>query len=225
MNALVSYESSSDEEDTALTSTNDNAATAAVPPAEGHALAPMVGPSLPPPSLDSDQGSSVVADDLAVDALLAGLSEQDLIRHLTPASHPINALPPSPPGTPDPVVEARFSKFLELKKKGLHFNADLAKKPSFRNPAILKSLMARSGIDDQLSYASSLPTHVWDPAGFSPHAYKEELARSQQTIRDRELARRRNESATGTRRIDFHPSSTSSSQHSTPATLAKPGNL
>ncbi|RMZ80631.1 hypothetical protein DV738_g2582, partial [Chaetothyriales sp. CBS 135597] len=224
MNALVSYESSSDEEDIAITPAKGNIANTAVPSAEDHALAPMVGPSLPPDLDSADQGSSAVANDLSVDALLAGLTEQDLIRHLTQASHPINVLPPSPPGTPDPVVEARFSKFLELKRKGLHFNADLVKKQSFRNPAILKTLVARAGIDDQLSYASSLPTHIWDPAGFGAHAFKEELARSQQSIRERELARKRNESATGSRRIDFHTSSTPSSQHSTPAALARTGN-
>ncbi|RMZ91605.1 hypothetical protein DV736_g1167, partial [Chaetothyriales sp. CBS 134916] len=230
MNGLVSYESSSDEDDAATTTTQDNAGahTNTPTPVAGQALAPMVGPSLPT-SLEPDEGSFTLGDrlvtELAADAVLASLSEQDLLRHLTQASHPINALPPSPPGSPDPTVEARFVKFLELKKKGLHFNADLAKKPSFRNPALLKTLMARAGIDDQICYASSLPTDIWDPAAFPPHAYKEELARSQQSIRDRERERKRHESAAGTRRIDFHSSSTPSSQHSTPASLPKQANV
>ncbi|RMZ82834.1 hypothetical protein DV737_g1911, partial [Chaetothyriales sp. CBS 132003] len=211
MNGLVSYESSSDEEDPAPTAAHDNA-----PPAD-HAPAPMVGPSLPPSLEPDEEDDSTPADEPAAHAALAGLSEQDLVRHLTQASHPITALPPSPPGSPDPTVEARFAKFLELKKKGLHFNADLAKKPSFRNPALLETLMARAGIGHQACHASSLPTDVWHPAGFPAHAFKEELARSQQGIRDREWARKRNESAAGTRSIEFHPSSTPSSQHCTPA--------
>ncbi len=233
MSGLVSYESSSEEEEarqapaTASIEPKLNGITDAYPArAEAFAKsndrdrdynAPMVGPSMPT-NLEADEQAVNENEAVATDPYSTNLSEQDLIRHLTQASHPLTALPPSPPGSPDAAIEAKFKKFLELKNKGLHFNEDLANKSSFRNPALLNTLMARAGIDDPTQYASSLPTSVWDPAAIPPQAYKEELARSQQSIRDSDWARKRNEAIAGTRTIDFHSATNSSpsSQHSTP---------
>ena len=230
MSSLVAYESSSDDDEApraALTiaqaslepiinGTDPKARSSVIAPAAGDQSdcdAPMVGPNMPTEHQISDEATDSNHGD-ATDPSLANLSEQDLVRHLTQASHPMTALPPSPPGSPDPAVEAKFKKFLELKSQGLHFNEDLAKKSSFRNPALLSTLMARAGIDEPAQHASSLPTSVWDPAALPSYAYKEKLARSQQSIRDSELARKKHESKAGTRTIEFH--SAPSSQHSMP---------
>ncbi|ETN38699.1 uncharacterized protein HMPREF1541_06736 [Cyphellophora europaea CBS 101466] len=146
------------------------------------------------------------------------MSEQDLVRHLTQASHPMTAIPLSPPGSPNAAVEAKFKRFLELKSKGLHFNEDLANKSSFRNPALFSTLMERTGLDGSSQYTTSLPKSVYEPQSFPSYAYKEELARSQQSIRDQQAARKKQASAAGKRTIEFIQAggSGTSSQKSTP---------
>ena len=242
MKGLVDYGSDSDVEDS-RTGPKAVLATANAPPLNVNAQqkeatkvvatpeadtansAPMVGPSMPT-NVDLDEDATGHSDeDATPDPHLTNLSEQDLVRQLTQASHPMTALPPSPPGSPDSITEAKFKKFLELKARGLHFNEDLAKKPSFRNPALLGTLMSRAGIDGPAQYATSLPASVWDPSALPSYAYKEELMKSQQSIRDSEWARKQKESKIGKRTIDFAPASGSvpSSQHSTPGFRQKSG--
>ncbi len=229
MNSLVSYESSSDE---------DVGKSSPAPPLGGRPALngaplqhekvatvrtaaaandddnskPMIGPKI------SD--TLTVQEDGEGDSpqLPNDLSEQDLIRFLTQASHPMTELPPSPPGSPNPQLEAKFKRFRELKNGGLHFNEDLAKKTTFRNPALLSTLMDRAGIGADVQYATSLPSSVWDPQALPPFAYKEELLRSQHAIRDQEGARKKEASVAGRRTIDFASASRSgpSSRTSTP---------
>jgi HCNGP-like protein len=173
---------------------------------------PLIGPTIPDGLPDHDDGG------LGTPQLPQGLSEQDLIRYLTQASHPMTALPPSPPGSPNPQIETKFKRFLELKSKGLHFNEDLAKKTTFRNPGLFSTLMERAGIDEDAQYATSLPASVWDPQLLPPAAYKEELLKSQQSIRDQQTAQKKQASAAGKRMIEFTSAGRSgaSSRTSTP---------
>ena len=228
MNSLVSYESSSDGEE-------GEKPLPAPPVTERPALngdplrhnhdpnvrtaddhdddsKPMIGPSMSYALPEQDDGnghSPQLPDDL---------SEQDLVRFLTQASHPLTELPPSPPGSPNSQVEAKFKRFLELKSKGVHFNDDLAKKTTFKNPALLSILTERAGIEPDAQYATSLPASIWDPQSLPSFAYKEELLRSQQAIRDQEGARKKQASAAGKRTIEFTAASRSgaSSHASTP---------
>lgn len=234
MSALVAYDSSSDEDAEQTTPANKAAAlpdeapivngekqqqanVASVRTTDGDDSLPLIGPTIPDglserelPD-DEDGGSAALQ-------LPQGLAEQDLVRQLTQASHPMTVLPPSPSGSPNPRIEAKFKRFLELKTKGLHFNEDLAKKTTFRNPGLLSTLMERAGINGDVQYASSLPVSVWDPQSLPPIAYKEELLRSQQTIRDQQAARKKQASAAGKRMIEFASASRSgaSSRTSTP---------
>lgn len=181
--------------------------------------AALVGPVMPTEMLDSS-----LAEDVSVlDDVPDTMSEQDLVRHLTQASHPMTTIPPSPPGSPDPATDVKFKRFLNLKAQGLHFNEDLAKKPSFRNPALLSTLLERAGLSDEAHYATSLPASVYDPGTLPTYAYKEELARRQQSIRDQQAARKKQASAAGKRIIDFAPGggSATSSQTSTPGSQRK----
>jgi hypothetical protein len=94
-------------------------------------------------------------------------------------------IPPSPPGSPNPVANQKFAHFLSLKKQGVHFNEKLAGSSSLRNPSLLAKLMAHSGIDEQAQYATSLPNDIWNVSSLPPWGYKEELLKCQQEIRRR----------------------------------------
>lgn len=235
MSALVTYESSSDEYDVtkaapkpALTAkapqTLTNVATGKSLSEHGDvdtlqnvvseaaAIGPLLGPVAPTNAdmIDADSPAETSED----------MSERDTIRHLTQASVPMTSMPPSPPGSPDPAANARFARFLELKVKGVHFNEDLASKTSFLNPGLLATMMARTGIDEEDQYNTSLPLDLWNPRGFPEWAYKEGLLESQQKIRDRDDAEKKALSAAGRRTIDFAASggnSGDSSRKSTPS--------
>jgi hypothetical protein len=124
-------------------------------------------------------------------------------------------IPPSPPGSPDPVANKKFEHFLALKKDGLHFNEKLASSSSLRNPSLLSKMMEHAGIDDKAQYATSLPTDIWDLSALPAWTFKEELNKSQQDIR-----RKFEEKRTAHREaIDFVSGGTSaeSSRAGTPA--------
>jgi hypothetical protein len=170
-----------------------------------------IGPMMPTDEDREEQGQYM-------DQLPDDLSEKDLVRHLTRTSQAMPSIPPSPPGSPNPATEARFKKFLELKAAGLHFNQDLAKKSSFRNPALLSTLAERAGLDQMDQYSTTLPTSIWSPNDMPSWAYKDELAKSQQAVRDQQAVRKKQASAAGKRSIDFVSANGSgrNSQSSTP---------
>jgi len=232
MSGLVGYESSSDEDDFSKTKSNNVSPivpaapnTAASSPGgddrlghaapeqqqiieqtpsrpEGDAAAapPMVGPVWRPSDLVEPESVEAEAAPPTADG---PISERDAIRYLTQPTHPMTSIPPSPPGSPDPAMNAKFSRFLELKARGVHFNQDLAKKSTFKNPSLLSTLMSRAGIEGDVQYGSSLPATLWNPLSFPPFAYKEELLRSQQSLREHEAANQRNLAASGKRVIEF----------------------
>jgi HCNGP-like protein len=238
MSALVGYETSSDEE------VVPRAASQVTRKLEAPVASPLGAATSRPlhhPELKASQtaDSEVAADRPLLGPLLGPaapinggiihaeapasasetISERDTIRHLTQASVPMTSIPSSPPGSPDPVANTRFARFMKLKAEGVHFNQDLATKPSFLNPGLLAIMMGRAGIDEEDQYNSSLPIHLWDPRTFPPWAYKEELLQSQQDIRDKDDAQKKASSAVGKRTIDFAPSesnSGASSRKSTP---------
>ncbi|ERF76564.1 hypothetical protein EPUS_05837 [Endocarpon pusillum Z07020] len=241
MSALVGYETSSEEEEeeeeeetaTAAPKAASTVETSAAPTSttiesnlsngtdvntsaarvsEPATVGPLLGPSAP---LNGDMINAESPTQAFED-----MSERDTIRHLTQASIPMTSIPPSPPGSPDPAANAKFARFLGLKAKGVHFNEDLAKKSSFLNPALLAAMMARAGIDEADQYNTSLPLDLWSPKGFPEWAYKEELHKAQQAIRDKEVAEKKALSAAGKRAIEFAPSggnSGDSSSRSTPS--------
>jgi hypothetical protein len=236
MSGLVGYDSSSDD-DTAViptpqtlpsskasdvlnggaTATGDVGPSEEQPsPAPGASssesiIGPMLGPA------DQPSGATV-ADALSSPIALTEMSERDAIRHLTQPTFPATFLPPSPPGSPDPAANERFRRFLDLKARGVHFNDDLARKSSFRNPSLLSTMMSKVGIDEKAQYNTSLPLDLWDPSDFPEWAYKEGLLKSQQELQSQSDANRKMLSATSKRTIEFTPESASagSSRKSTP---------
>lgn len=216
MSALVGYDSSSDEEkpakpastlEASVTPTdaaNDSGHPAGIEINGSHRTvsgAAMAGPLLGPMPLTN--GGARNADSPET---FENMSDRDTIRYLSQAPVPMTSMPSSPPGSPDPVANARFARFQQLKAKGVHFNEDLAKKSSFLNPGLLATMMTRAGIDLGNQYNTSLPLDLWNPKGFPKWAYKEELLKSQQEIRDKDDAAKQALSAAGKRAIDFAPS-------------------
>jgi len=138
------------------------------------------------------------------------------VRNLTLPTVPNLDIPASPPGSPPPGMDLKFTHFLELKKQGVHFNEKLAQSSALKNPSLLKKLMDFAGVEEDKQYATTLPADIWDPAGFPPSAYKEQLASSQQEI----LKKREEERAKAQREaIEFVSASASnqSSRSGTPA--------
>ncbi|KAL2421198.1 hypothetical protein ABEF95_005799 [Exophiala dermatitidis] len=243
MSALVAYESSSDEDEPAKPAVQSETGPVEKPSTPAHAAngqngqapiqasqqdsprdhqvhvvdGPMVGPTMPDRVVENGLDGDITP------APQQTTSERDAVRFLTQASHPMTSIPSSPPGSPDPALNAKFARFLELKAKGVHFNEDLASKSTFRNPSFLSTMVTRIGLDESDQYRTSLPPQIWDPLAFPPSAYKEELLRSQQTIREQESATKKNLSAAGKRIIEFTSGSTPgvSSRDSTPGMSSK----
>lgn len=139
---------------------------------------PVLGPSHPQPrpahSINEstpDRQSSPFSTSLA------------LIHDLTLPPVPNLDIPPSPPGSPDPMANAKFAHFLSLKKQGTHFNEKLAGSSSLKNPSLLQKMMNHSGIVEQAQYSTSLPLDLWDMSSLPTWGYKEELLKTQQEIR------------------------------------------
>ena len=153
------------------------------------------------------------------------MSDRETIHYLTQATHPMTSIPPSPPGSPDPALNAKFKRFLELKGKGIHFNEELANKSAYRNPGLLTTMMMRAGLESDDQYRTSLPLDVFDPTGFPPSAYKEELLRSQQLLKEQKQTRKKTLSVAGRRTVEFTSggTSTASSRESTPGMPSKRG--
>jgi hypothetical protein len=104
-----------------------------------------------------------------------------LLRDLTLPTAPNYDIPTSPPGSPDASTNSKFKHFLELKRQGIHFNEKLAKSSALRNPSLMQKLMEFSGISETGQYSTILSRNLWDPT-FPGYAYKEELAKSQQSV-------------------------------------------
>ncbi|KAJ8107097.1 hypothetical protein OPT61_g9100 [Boeremia exigua] len=145
------------------------------PPLSEQTSRPAQGPTVLPPPPEND------ADD-AVPPGSPYTSGRALIQNLTLPTVPNFAIPPSPPGSPPQRATKKFVQFLELKKKGQHFNQRLESSSVLRDPGHSQKLMDFAGISEEARYASSLPDSLAVPAVFPPWAYVEELRASQKRI-------------------------------------------
>ncbi|KAF5661004.1 hypothetical protein FHETE_8669 [Fusarium heterosporum] len=163
-----------------------------------------LGPSLPP------MEEAVVDDqDPAYRPASPYSANRALLRDLTLPSAPNMDIPPSPPGSPPPGANKKFEQFLELKKKGTHFNAKLEQSSALKNPSLMDKLMKFVEVDERSQYSTTLPTDLWNPAAFPEWAFKDKLRKSHdKTMKEKEL-----EKATGTRTaVDFVPPTTAAGQ-------------
>ena len=117
-------------------------------------------------------------------------------------------IPDSPPPPPANSEEAavlaastkKFERFLELKKKGIHFNERLQNSSSLRNPGLLPKLMEFAGISQMDSYTSSLPDSLALPKKWPAECYVESLV-GQNARREKKRVAERD-------KVDFVPAAT-----------------
>jgi hypothetical protein len=180
--------------------------------------APLLGPTL----AEADV-TELIDEDTTMRSQSPYSANRALLRDLTLPSLPSYHIPPSPPGSPNESTNAKFKHFLELKKKGVHFNEKLANSSALKNPSLMQKLMDFSSIDEAGQYDTTLSKELWNPAAFPAYAYKEELAKNQQKI----LKKTEDEKARGQREnVDFVPASTnveSTSKGGTPGHIGRPG--
>ncbi|KAI0817208.1 HCNGP-like protein-domain-containing protein [Xylaria sp. FL0064] len=139
----------------------------------GPQIGPSSGPSFPP--LEEDPA----AVEIPLPPGSPYTATRALLRDLTLPAVPDMDIPPSPPGSPSAATSKKFENFLELKKKGVHFNARLADNSSMKNPVLADKLMAFVELDHRDQYRTTLPVDLWDPEAFPRYAYKEQLRQSQ----------------------------------------------
>ncbi|KAF2842817.1 hypothetical protein M501DRAFT_945575 [Patellaria atrata CBS 101060] len=172
-----------------------------VPVPDATPSGPSLGPSAPPTTQET------VTENESASAQSPYSSTRATIRNLTMPSVPNFEIPPSPPGSPPRGSTAKFARFLELKKQGVHFNEKLEKSTALRNPSLLHKLMDFAGISEEDSYASTLSLDLAIPTKFPEYAYAEELNKSQALIRERREKEKAVRRAQG-EQVEFVPSRT-----------------
>ncbi|KAK1600622.1 HCNGP-like protein [Colletotrichum navitas] len=153
-------------------------------PVQQHSV--PLGPSLPPLDSQRPQGTSSQDDDPSQPPASPYTASRTLLRDLTLPPVPNLDIPSSPPGSPPPGLEAKFAQFLDLKKKGIHFNAKLAQSAALRNPSLTDKLMGFVDLDGRAGYATTLPTDLWDPTSeevLPEWATRTALRQSQERVR------------------------------------------
>jgi HCNGP-like protein len=173
------------------------------------AQAPAVlGPTLPPGPSEITDLPEPEDEDISAAPGSPYTVQRNLLRDLTLPTHPNLDIPPSPPGSPNPSLNKKVDQFLDLKKKGIHFNSKLANSTALRNPALMDKLMdfvelgpdgEEKGLRSQ--YVTTLPSDVWNPTGsaFPDWAFRGPLKESQDRVRKEHEAER----AAGKRGVDF----------------------
>ncbi|OHF01332.1 HCNGP-like protein [Colletotrichum orchidophilum] len=129
-------------------------------PVQQHSI--PLGPSLPP--MEAQPDASQPGVDPSQPPASPYTATRALLRDLTFPPMPNFDIPPSPPGSPPPALSAKFTQFLDLKKKGVHFNAKLAQSAALRNPSLTDKLMSFVDLEGRAGYATTLPPDLgWDP--------------------------------------------------------------
>ncbi|KAL5391367.1 hypothetical protein DPSP01_001240 [Paraphaeosphaeria sporulosa] len=138
-----------------------------------------------------------------------------MIQNLTLPNVPNLNIPPSPPGSPPQRATQKFAQFLELKKKGQHFNQRLENSSVVRDPNHSSKLMDFASITDEDQHASTLPEGLGVPVLWPDWAYGEALNASQKKITK---ARESERSRVPRGLVDFVPAKSGTSSGSgTPA--------
>lgn len=149
-------------------------------------IEPPNGPVLGPASGPAPENQAQSPEDLSASGRSSPFSTtRALIHDMTLPPVPNLDIPPSPPGSPNAAANAKFEHFLSLKKQGVHFNAKLASSSSLRNPSLLKKMMEHAGIDERSQYNTSLPSDLWDVSNLPKWAFKDELLKVQQDVRQK----------------------------------------
>ncbi|SMR55447.1 unnamed protein product [Zymoseptoria tritici ST99CH_1A5] len=210
--ALIDYGSSDDEDDIQPEKPSKIAKIeATAPPAEEGTSEPQrPQPSVQdekPVSLDTSgpaPGPSIPTQDTSAEfegdttPSSPYTYERNRLRELTMPTMPNFDIPDSPPPPPVNSEEAavlaattkKIERFLELKKKGVHFNERLQNSTSLRNPSLLPKLMQFADITREDSYRSSLPEGLGISVTWPEECYVEGLLRQNERKQKKKLAER-----------------------------------
>ena len=165
----------------------------------------IIGPIMGP--LTAEAGSPTPVSEASSRPQSPYLTTRSRIRDLTLPPLPNSDLPsPSISSSPSASTDAKFARFLELKKQGVHFNEKLANSSALRNPSLLPKLMAFAGLAEEDQYASALSKDIWDPHAFPAWAHKEGLAKGQQELSEKQALERAN---VPREKVDFVQATTS----------------
>ncbi|THZ84524.1 hypothetical protein D6C84_04082 [Aureobasidium pullulans] len=132
----------------------DEPAPASSGPALGPALGPMAGPAAGPSMPEAGPSAMPSEEDDGSVPSSPHTASRLMLRNLTMPPVPNFQIPPSPPGSPPPDTTTKFARFLDLKKKGTHFNERLYHSSALRNPGLLPKLMDFAGISQEDQYAT-----------------------------------------------------------------------
>ncbi|KAJ4301040.1 hypothetical protein N0V90_003130 [Kalmusia sp. IMI 367209] len=137
-----------------------------------------------PAAIAQPEGSAQGQDELSDNAPPGSpyTSNRLMIQNLTLPTVPNLDIPPSPPGSPPQKSTKKFAQFLELKKKGQHFNQRLESSSVVRDPNHSSKLMDFAGITDEDQYASTLPEGLNVRTVWPEWAYSNALNASQKKI-------------------------------------------
>ncbi|KAK0392620.1 hypothetical protein NLU13_2115 [Sarocladium strictum] len=217
MAGLVAYASSDDEDEEAVSQpeanvsscVQNNTSDTAKQEETAEPQSAPIGPSLPPAGdLNLPEAEDSLLEDAFSDPERLPQSpysaNRSLIHDLTLPSVPDFDIPPSPPGSPPPAIDRKFTQFLDLKRKGIHFNQKLEQSAALKNPNLMDKLMRFVELDGASQYETTLPKDLWNPGAFPPWAYRESLRKSrEQVVKEREA-----HNASGARKaVDFVPAS------------------
>ncbi|KAG9557224.1 hypothetical protein KCU71_g6965, partial [Aureobasidium melanogenum] len=121
----------------------------------GPALGPVAGPAAGPSPMPEPRAplDSAEAEDASAPPS-PYTANRLMLRNLTMPPVPNFQIPPSPPGSPPPDTTTKFARFLDLKKKGTHFNQRLYHSSALRNPGLLPKLLDFAGINQEDQYAT-----------------------------------------------------------------------
>ncbi|GAB0132208.1 hypothetical protein EsDP_00000650 [Epichloe bromicola] len=180
------------------------------PPSQSTIGPVPLGPSLPPIASDLPEMSPGFFPPEEADPNRPSSpysSTRAIVHDLTLPSIPNLTIPPSPPGSPPPATNRKFQQFLDLKRKGTHFNTKLESSTALRNPSLTDKLLSFVDLTGSAQYETTLPLDLYDPSGFPKWAHREELRKSREA-----LVKERQGEKVASRGIDF----VNSSSHSTP---------
>ncbi|KAG6023597.1 hypothetical protein E4U41_001975 [Claviceps citrina] len=180
--------------------------------------APLAEPlAEPPPSDEAEAEAEAEAEDTTATANANTnanpppsspySSTRALIHDLTLPSVPNLAIPPSPPRSspPPPATNTKFRQFLDLKRRGTHFNARLQSSVALRNPSLTDKLLSFADLAGPAQYETTLPADLYDPTSFPGHAHRDGLRKSRDA-----LVKERGGERVSSRGVDFvHASSIS----------------
>ena len=133
--------------------------------------------------VDDDDTDPRVGDDFSDDGAPAQLlSPKEFHKTLLGLSPDQIRIPRRNQGSVDPVIQEKLERLNYTKEtQALDMKHEIQKRKDFRNPSIYEKLIDHCNIKE---FGSNFPSEVFDPDGFAPSSYYEELSKAQKQLMD-----------------------------------------